>query len=135
MHYFQGSREHRPPGGGGALWHAQELNTHTLSGSPTTTEISTVWKNRYSTELIDSSTETYDQHRGRIQRWGQGVRTPPLVIHINIEFLSNTGPNPLKNHKNTNPALNVGPSSARQRKAISMAFRCRTDDGPLIVVF
>ena len=36
----------------------------------------------------------------------------------NIEFLSNTGPDPLKNHKTTKPALNVGPSSARQRNAI-----------------
>ena len=61
-HYFQGSREHRPPGAGGGggltLARPQALNTHTLSGSHTTTEISTTW-NRYSTELLDSSTETY----------------------------------------------------------------------------
>ena len=50
----------------------------------------------------------------------------------NIGFLSNTGPDPLKNHKATNPAFNVGPSSARQRNAILMAFRWRADDGPLI---
>ena len=39
-----------------------------------------------------------------------------------IGFLSNTGPDPLKNHKATKPTFNVGPSSARQRNAISMAF-------------
>ena len=31
---------------------------------------------------------------------------------------SNTGPGPLKKHKATKPAFNVGPSSARQRNAI-----------------
>ena len=46
----------------------------------------------------------------------------PLENHNNIGFLScNTGPDPLKNHKATKPALNVGPSSARQRNAISSA--------------
>ena len=73
----QGSTD---PQGGGALWHAQALNTHTLSGSPTTTEISTVWKNRYSTELIDSSTETYTRMTNIVggSRGGdRGVRTPP----------------------------------------------------------
>ena len=50
-------------------------------------------------------------------------------------FFRNTGPEPLKNHKATKPAFNVGPSSARQRDAISMAFRSRADDGPLLVLF
>ena len=49
---------------------------------------------------------------------GQGVRTPPLKNHKNIGFLSNSGPDPLKNHKATEPAFNVGPSLAHQRKAI-----------------
>ena len=41
---------------------------------------------------------------------GQGVRTPlPEKSQKNIGFLSNTGPNPLKNHKATKPAFNVGP--------------------------
>ena len=35
----------------------------------------------------------------------------------------------------TKPTFNVGPSSARQRNAIGMAFRWRADDGPLSVVF
>ena len=42
----------------------------------------------------------------------------PSVNHKNIGFLSNTGPDPLKNHKATKPAFNVGLSSARQRNAI-----------------
>ena len=42
---------------------------------------------------------------------------------------------PLKNHKATKAAFNVGPSLARQQNAIKMVFRWRTDDGPFIVVF
>ena len=60
------------------------------------------------------------QRHVRIQ-WGegggvQGVRTPPP--EKNIGFLSNTGPDPLKNHKATKPAFNVVPSSARKRNTI-----------------
>ena len=40
-----------------------------------------------------------------------------------------------ENHKATKAAFNVGPSSARQRNAISIAFRWQTDDGPFIAVF
>ena len=36
----------------------------------------------------------------------------------NIGFLSNTGPDPLKNHNATIPAFNDGPSLARQGNAI-----------------
>ena len=55
----------------------------------------------------------------RIQReGGQEVRTPPPGKLQNIGLFSNTGPDLLKNHKATKPAFNVGPSSARQRKAI-----------------
>ena len=52
----------------------------------------------------------------------------PLEKHKSIGFLINTGSDPLKNHKATRPAFNVGPSSARQGNG-------RTDDGPLNVVF
>ena len=38
---------------------------------------------------------------------------PPPKNHKNIGFLSNTGPDPLKIHKATKPACNVGPPSAR----------------------
>ena len=71
----------------------------------------------------------------RGSRGGTGVRTPPppLKKHKNIVFLSNNGPDSLKNHKATKPAFNVWPSSARQRNAI--AFRWRANDGPLLVLF
>ena len=40
-------------------------------------------------------------------------------LHLKaIGFLSNTGPDPLENHKATNPAINDGSLSARQRNAI-----------------
>ena len=42
----------------------------------------------------------------------------PLKNHKNIGFISDTGPDPLKNHKAAKPAFNVGSSSARQRNAI-----------------
>ena len=50
---------------------------------------------------------------------GGRVPDPPLPKnHESIGFLCNTGPDHLKNHKATKPALNIGPSSARQRNAI-----------------
>ena len=64
---------------------------------------------------------------------GYGVPTP-LKNHKNIGFLYNTCKDPLKNHKTTKAAFNVGPSSARQRNAISMAFHWWADDGPFIAV-
>ena len=56
---------------------------------------------------------------------------PPLTNHKKNGFLSNAGPDPLKNHKATKPTFNVGPLSADQRIAISMAFRWQADYGPL----
>ena len=41
-----------------------------------------------------------------------------LKNHKNIGSLSNTGPDPLKDHKSTKPEFSVGPSSARQRNSI-----------------
>ena len=60
---------------------------------------------------------------------------PPLKNHKNIGCLSNSGPDLLKNYEATEPAFNVGPSSARQQNIILMAFCWQADDGPLIVVF
>ena len=54
-----------------------------------------------------------------------GPDPPPPEKSQKIGFLSNTGPDPLKSHKATKPAFNVGPLSARQPNA---------DDGPLIVI-
>ena len=39
---------------------------------------------------------------------------PPLKNHKNIGFLSNAGPDSLKNHKSIKPAFNFVHSSARQ---------------------
>ena len=61
---------------------------------------------------------------------GQGVRTPPLKKHKNIGFLSNAGPEPLKNYKATKLAFNGGPSSP----ASETPFRWRTDNDPVLVV-
>ena len=40
---------------------------------------------------------------------------PPLKNHKNIGYLSNTGQDPLKNHKASKPAFDFGPSTAHQR--------------------
>ena len=49
---------------------------------------------------------------------GTGGPDTPLKNHKNIGFPSNTGPDPLKNHKATKPAFNVGQSWASQLNAI-----------------
>ena len=54
-------------------------------------------------------------------RGGGDRGSGPPENHKNIGFLCNTGPGPLKNHKATKPAFNVGLSLARWRNA--MAFR------------
>ena len=52
----------------------------------------------------------------------EGLDTPPhthtLKNHKNIGFQSNTGPDPMTNHKAIKPAFNVGPSSVRQQNAL-----------------
>ena len=50
---------------------------------------------------------------------GPGSPEPPLEKnHKAIEFVSNTGPDPLENYKATKPAVNVQPLSASQGNAI-----------------
>ena len=49
----------------------------------------------------------------------------PLKNHKNIEFLSNSGPDLLNNHKAAKPKINIRPSSNTWR----------ADDGPLLVLF
>ena len=53
-----------------------------------------------------------------IQRGGAEGPDPSMKNHKNIGFLSNTGPDPLKNQKATKPAFNVGPTLACQQNAI-----------------
>ena len=64
---------------------------------------------------------------------GAGVWIPSEKSQ-KYRVFSNIGPGPLKNHKATKPAINVGPSLTRQRNAIKMAFRWWAYDGPFIVV-
>ena len=59
---------------------------------------------------------------------GQGVQKNHKNIGV-LNFLSNIGPDPLKNHKAAKPALNVGPSTARQRNAYQ---RQASDGGPMM---
>ena len=47
-------------------------------------------------------------------------RLPTRKSKKAIGFFSNTGPDPIENHKASNPVINVGPSSAYQRNAIKM---------------
>ena len=49
---------------------------------------------------------------------GRGPDPPPLENYNIIGFFSNTGPDPLENHKATKPEFIVGPLSTRQRNAI-----------------
>ena len=55
----------------------------------------------------------------------RGFRSP-LKNNKNITFLSNTGPDTLKNHKATMPAM-LG-----HHWHVSERFRWRADDGPLL---
>ena len=48
----------------------------------------------------------------------EGGQGSPSENQKAIMFLSNTGPDPLKSHKASKPAFNVGPSSASQQNAI-----------------
>ena len=60
---------------------------------------------------------------------GTGGRTrlhPPWKITKTIVFLSNSGPDPLQNHKATKPAFNVWPLSAASEtplNGVSLAGR------------
>ena len=63
---------------------------------------------------------------------GAGVSGSLLKIHKNIGFLSNTGPEPLKNHKATKPAFNgVGPHGL----AREMPFKWRFPDRAMMARF
>ena len=68
------------------------------------------WRSKTWSELFS----TYILHaRFQIGDRGTGPPPPPLANHKNIGFLGNIVPDPLKNHKATKPAFNVGPMMAR----------------------
>ena len=62
------------------------------------------------------------------ERGGGGRGRTPLKITKNIGFFSNTGPDPLKNHKAAKPAFNVG----HYRSASETSFQWRFADRPII---
>ena len=51
----------------------------------------------------------------------EGEECGPMGNHNTIGFLSNTGSEPTKTRKATKSSFNIGPQSAGQRNAISMA--------------
>ena len=55
---------------------------------------------------------------GWIQSGGRGVEPHPPEQLKTLGYLSNTGLDPLKNHKATKPVSNVGLSSACQQNTI-----------------
>ena len=96
-----------------------------------------IWKNTRKTQRSSSEIAEYQMIRYLEVTYMGGFRggtggLDPLENYKNIGFLSNTCPDPLKNHKAIKPAFNAEPSSARQRNAI---FTIRADIGPLLTVF
>ena len=71
---------------------------------------------------------TYHIH-ARIQRGGQGVGAPGN--HKNIGIFSNTGPDPLKNHKATSQRSILG----HHWHASETPFKWRLALGPIMVRF
>ena len=59
---------------------------------------------------------------------GGGETGGPDTKYTKIGFLSNTGPDPLKNHKATKPAFKVGPSWP----ASETQFKWRFTGGPMM---
>ena len=71
--------------------------------------------------------------RGSRGRGGSGSG-PPTENHNHIGFLSNTGPDPLNNHKAIKPDSNRA-IIGRPAKHHYLARRWRADDDPLKVAF
>ena len=73
------------------------------------------WQSVQNVQNYPVATTNYMKQHGRIQRGGGGRGSgPPLKNHKNIGFLSNAGPDSLKNLKSIKPAFNFVHSSARQ---------------------
>ena len=87
-------------------------------------------------QYISISVDIIRSH-ARIQRGDRGPDPPPhLKNHKNIEFLSNTGPDPLKFSKLPSQHSTLGRHRhASETPRHSKAFRWRADDGPLFVLF
>ena len=65
-----------------------------------------------------------NQLHAQIQKWEQGVRTQPLENHKALEFLTNTGPDPLKIIKLPNRHLAIiGTTAKRHLNGVLLASR------------
>ena len=77
-------------------------------------------------EIRKQEFKVMDDPHVRTQREGHGVPIP-LETHKNIEFLSNTGPDTLKNHKATKLAFQywaiIGPPAKCHLNGVSLAGR------------
>ena len=81
---------------------------------------------------MDTFPLLYSRHVAIQKGGGQWVLTPPPPqMRQTIGFGINIGPDPMRNHKATEPACNDGPQSARQRNGFKWHFAC----GPMIVHF
>ena len=78
-------------------------------------------------QLAETACNRFVQKSCADPEGGQGVWTP-LKNHKNVGFSSITVLDPLKNHKATKRAFNVGPSSACQRTP----FKWRFAGGPMM---
>ena len=100
---------------------AQRFDTHGQTVLALTTMLDKLLPKCYLFPYRIPAMQNGKQHEW-IQRGGGvgpgGQDPPPLKNHKNIGFLSNTGSDPLENHKATKPAFNVGPPSAPQQNAI-----------------
>ena len=85
--------------------------------------------------IKSSNDSSNDQHNGesRDLKWEE-FRKPPSIPRKYRGSLQYWSGSPEKS-QSYQPAFNVGPSSARQRNAVSMAFSWRADDGPIKAVF
>ena len=99
--------------------------------------------NRYKDGAIDSADvnvspdiyELYMRAWADLEGWIGGLDPPPPPPEKsqNIVFLSNTGPDHLKNHKVTKLAFMFGPSSARQRNVSRAGRRWHAYSGIWII--
>ena len=86
--------------------------------------------------LVLMSRISHKLHAWILRGEGTGGLIPSPKKSQNIGFLSNTGPDPLKNHNATESAFNLGHHRhASRQNTIQMWFCWRADDGLLILEF
>ena len=94
-----------------------------------------VWIQIRPTFCLSCSRPKLLYRRKNIMGESRGGSRSILKSHKSIGFLSNTGPDPLNNHKATKSQHSMLGHHWPASKTPSMAFCWRADDGPLLVVF